>query len=457
MARNMTGAEARTRAMARTVVVLWICCVVCCAANDVTDERQKVILVLVDGCRWDYLEEPGLLGFRTLAENGVKAEYVLPVMPSSSYPNWYSIVTGLYPENHGFVSNIMYDEIHHDFFLMAPDANASLPHWWNHAEPIWITAEKHGRRTSMYWWDGCQVVIRGRKPTHCAQYISYWQWTTANTDYGYAFTHILDKLENNEVDMVMVYYEGVDAQGHASGPDSIRRKEALKSIDTLLLGLQEKMQKRKLYDKVNLVVVSDHGMTNIDSDHAMTIDIAPYIDLNDVHSILDSGAFSMIRPYIDKIEKVYKSLVDARIPGLRVYKRRDLPEEWHLKDSYLTQPIVIAADKGYSIKKLPKPDFSKGAESKSYRGGHGYDPVQVEEMRTIFLARGPGLKKGFVSPPLNQVDHYNMLCSLLGIPPNKNDGNMEAALNLLSGSRALRASLIVSIFLPFVFMFVFKS
>lgn len=442
--------------MTRSLVSCLCCVLWISVARAVSEDGQKVIVVLVDGCRWDYLKEPDLIGFRTLAENGVKAEYVMPVMPSNSYPNWYSIATGLYPEKHGFVNNIMYDSIHHDYFLMATHENASLPHWWNHAEPIWITAEKHGRRTSMYWWDGCQVTIRGRKPTHCAQYIGYWQWTTVNMDYGYAFNHILDKLENNEVDMVMVYYEAVDATGHVYGPDSSKRKEALKNFDNLLLTLQENMHKRKMDDKVNLVLVSDHGMINIGPEHVSTINIAPYIDLNDVQSVLDSGAFVMINPFQDKIDKVYRSLLDARIPGLRVYKKEDLPTEWHLKGSYLTLPIVIVADKGYTIKKLAKPDLSRDS-NKVYQGGHGYDPVQVEEMRTIFLARGPGFKKGFISPPLNQVDHYNAICELLGIPPNKNDGNMEAALNLLSGSSSLSNSFVLSFLLPFMFVLYFRS
>ncbi|KFM82403.1 Ectonucleotide pyrophosphatase/phosphodiesterase family member 6, partial [Stegodyphus mimosarum] len=145
-------------------------------------DTEKVILVLVDGVRWDYLNDSSYVGFKRMADNGVKAEYVTPVFPSNSYPNWYTIVTGLYPENHGIVQNYMYDTERDDLFLMALHSNASHPHWWNDAEPIWVTAEKRDLKSAVYWWDGCQVLIQGKKPTKCEEYANYWVWGKVNRD-----------------------------------------------------------------------------------------------------------------------------------------------------------------------------------------------------------------------------------------------------------------------------------
>ncbi|XP_064470617.1 glycerophosphocholine cholinephosphodiesterase ENPP6-like [Ornithodoros turicata] len=406
-----------------------------CRTASLGSRRPKLILVLVDGVRWDYLDEQHLPGFKALSEHGVKAQYVVPVMPANSYPNWYSIVTGLYGEDHGFVQNYMYDERHNDFFLMSPHPNASLPHWWQHAEPIWITAEKNGLRTAMYYWDGCQVEFQGRRPTLCIPYKNYWGWNSVSNDTRLVFDSLLNSFHNDTLDFGLVYYEGVDAHGHSSGPDSAQRRRSLRDIDSLLLHLQNEIRRRYMEHQVSLVVVSDHGMTNTDvKKGTKVIDIEPLIDYNDIHNMLDGGSFAMLRPYPDKVDKVYHSLKSANIEGLNVFKKNHLPRLYHLKRSYLTQPLVLTADVGYVIKRMSNPDKMMPVHSSFYKGSHGYDPLRLDDMRTIFLARGPGLKKGFMNEPVRMVDHYNLMCLLLGIRPNANSGNFAAVLPMLSSN-----------------------
>ncbi|KAH7950810.1 hypothetical protein HPB52_001936 [Rhipicephalus sanguineus] len=330
--------------------------------------RPRVLLFMVDGLRWDYLSEPHLPGFEELADTGVKAEYVVPVMPANSYPNCYSIVTGLYAERHGFVQNYMYDEKYDDYFLMAPHPNASNPHWWNHAEPVWVTAEKNGLRTGMYYWDGCQVEIRGVKPTICFPYRNFGKWPTAERD-----------------------------------------------------------TKAALSEALSIIVVSDHGMTDTSLDKNELIDIEPHIDASDIHCMLDGGAFSMLRPHRGKIDKVYAKLKSANIKGLNVFRKEELPESYHLRDSYLTQPIVLTTDPGYLLVKLRLTESEKQMpkSNRTVGGGHGYDPMKLADMRAIFLATGPGLKQGFQSGPIRMVDHYNVICRQLGIQPLENSGSLE--------------------------------
>ncbi|XP_055938718.1 glycerophosphocholine cholinephosphodiesterase ENPP6-like [Argiope bruennichi] len=414
------------------------------------DGANKLLLILVDGCRWDYPDQDsaGLPGFRKLAENGVRAPYVTPIFPSNSYPNWYTIMTGLYAESHSFVQNMMYDPHFGDFFLMGPNDTASVPHWWDSAEPLWITAEKKGLRSALYWWDGCQVEIRGRKPTFCRKYkyVGY-AWPTVNEDTREALLSALQLLGNNEMQLVQIYYEPVDFYGHKYGPNSIERKKAVKDIDDLLDLVQREMAGRGLLNKVNLVVVSDHGMTSTDSRGLSVINLQQLIDMDDIQYMIYYGATSMLLPYEGKLEKVYDAL--KGIPGLHVYLKREIPEHYHIKHNRLVLPILLVASKNYYIRGLDIPGKSIPTGSSISLGSHGYDPYEVPDMRGIFFARGPGLKKNYISPPLQMVDIYGILCELLGIQPLPNNGTKSVtkgivALPLSSANRLSQASVDVT-------------
>ncbi|CAN8013225.1 unnamed protein product, partial [Ixodes persulcatus] len=261
-------------------------------------------------------------------------------------------ISGLYGESHGFVQNHMYDEKYDDYFEMAPNPNASHAHWWNHAEPIWVTAEKNGLRTAMYWWDGCQVEIFGTKLTFCLPYKDLLDWENVTKDTQEALSKVLSEFEADELNFALVYFEPVDARGHQYGPDSPERQQALQDADAVIKHLMDDINHRNMQDQVSVVVVSDHGMTDTAEEKVTVIDIESLIDYNDIQVMLDGGSHSMLRPFPDKIEKVYNDLTIANIKGLHVYKREDLPDSYHLKHSYLTQPIVLTADPGYYIKKV---------------------------------------------------------------------------------------------------------
>ncbi|GBN73972.1 hypothetical protein AVEN_119873-1, partial [Araneus ventricosus] len=307
-------------------------------------------------------------------------------------------IGGLYAESHGFVQNMMYDAHFGDFFLMAPNDTASVSHWWDSAEPLWITAEKKGLRSALYWWDGCQVEIRGSKPTFCRKYkyVGY-AWPTVNDDTREALLTALQLLQNNEIHLVQIYYEPVDFYAdsevpvpenttqeeansssevlintpqinlqpaepgnssvkppsptkhihkispilrlsqatakhrikktavllasidnrnaikanleklfqkcHKFGPNSIERKKAVKDIDSLIDLAQREMATRGLLNKVNFVVLSDHGMTSTDSRGLSVINLNHLIDMADIQYMVYYGATSMLLPYDGKLEK----------------------------------------------------------------------------------------------------------------------------------------------------------
>lgn len=148
------------------------------------------------------------------------------------------------------VQNFMYDPKEKDTFLMTPHPNASHAHWWNEAEPIWITAEKNDVKTAVYWWDGCQVTIKGKEPTLCLEYQSYWTWPKPNEDTLDALNEILDNFQNEDWRLGLVYYEAVDAMGHAFGSESQERRDAMQDFDKILTTLQDEIEKRNMQNEV---------------------------------------------------------------------------------------------------------------------------------------------------------------------------------------------------------------
>ena len=179
------------------------------------ENNSKLLIILVDGFRWDYVaRDKTLKGFPKIAQNGVSAKYVKPIFPENSYPNWYSITTGRYAENHGFIQNYMYDNVTHELFLMSPAPNCSHPYWWTQSEPLWITAEKNDIKTAMYVWDGCQVTIDGVSVTHCEPYHSVSEnITIANNETRNYGQQILDDFAADKYRLALLYHEFVDHTG----------------------------------------------------------------------------------------------------------------------------------------------------------------------------------------------------------------------------------------------------
>jgi len=268
------------------------------------------------------------------------------------------------------------------------------------------------------------VEIKGKRPKFCRKNSDARKpWPDLKIDYNEAFSTSLDLFANEEIELVQIYLLPVDAIGHKFGPDSDERKAVLLEIDGLLDMMQEEMEKRGLIDKVNIVVVSDHGMTSTDAKTVIVIDLQHYLDVSDILYMVYYGSTSMILPYEGKLEKVYDAL--QHVPGLKVYKKEDIPEHYHIKNSHLTLSLLLVASKGYSIKGFNIPGKSIPSQSSVTLGSHGYDPYEVPDMRGIFLARGPKLRNNYISPPLQMVDVYNILCNLLSMQPLPNNGTQS--------------------------------
>ncbi|XP_061163269.1 glycerophosphocholine cholinephosphodiesterase ENPP6-like [Saccostrea echinata] len=375
---------------------------------------SKLVVILMDGFRWDYFDHVNLPGFANMAKEGVKAEYMLSDYPTLSYPNYYSIMTGLHCESHGMVGNFMHDVTNDKNFLIGVNPDQNLSIWWDDAEPVWITAEKEGKKSYFFYWPGCEVTIRGRKPTLCVDYK-----LSLIPEFEYSLQETLKLLHNDTADLIGIYLEAPDHYGHKFGVDSQNLTTLLQDIDNSLQSFRQRLTSLNLQNDANIMIFSDHGMTNI----TKMVNITDVLDLQDIKVILSEVPYVSIWPMNGKLEKVYNDLVTANKPNVTVYKKELIPDRYRLKNHPRTAPIVIEADSGTAIVAPWKCNecagyFKPGTTS---IGMHGYDNTDPD-MRAIFRATGPAFRKNFVSKPIANVELYQIMCDILGIKPKENNG-----------------------------------
>ncbi|GFY45365.1 hypothetical protein TNIN_451601 [Trichonephila inaurata madagascariensis] len=317
---------------------------------------------------------------------------------------------------------------------MIPAAGAADPHWWNDAEPIWITAEKNNKKSALYWWAGCEVEIKGAHPTICErQYYDGPPIKEVTTDFQERIDDFIEmfkyskRFEDDRLSLVLMYYSSVDFNGHYNGPKSSDVKKALQDVDEILYKMQQKIREAHLQYDVNIMVVSDHGMTDTRANVVRHIDLKKYAP--SIKHQMDYGGFSAIIPQPGMLNKLVQEISADKIEGLRIYKKEDLPEKYHLKGSSKTAPLILIAKQGYYIDRLGDPQ--KVSNGDKFVGHHGYDPEEVEDMRTIFLATGPDFKKGTKTDVLHITDIYNVMCTILNIPALPNNGSWDRAKSML--------------------------
>lgn len=389
---------------------------------------NKLLLFLMDGFRWDYFDrkELNLPGFQRMIREGSKAEYLVPDFPSLSYPNYYSIMTGLHCEDHGMVGNYMFDTKHNESFLIGINKAQYHSYWWDDGEPLWVTAEKQGKRTYFYHWPGCEVTIRGVKPTYCLKYpiLGY----PKLKDMQNAISEGLELFSNGSAEVVGIYVELPDKYGHKYGPSSQQLNQKLEEIDAEMGKLLDELETRHLRDEVNVMIFSDHGMTEVSPNRV--INITDYIDTDDLRVVLDAGANVYIWPNPGKLDKVYNDLVAMDNPHVTVLKKEDIPDKWYYRNHYRTSPILLVAESGWYITTPLLPQYYSYFGSGPMQGTHGFDNFEID-MRGIFLATGPDVAQNVVLKGFSNIHIYQVMCYMLGINPSPNDGEWGAVHGIL--------------------------
>lgn len=399
------------RSVRGSIVVLFAHTLVLFAGGCRSTPSPVLVLISFDGWRADYGTRTPTPHLDALARRGVRAESLVPVFPSTTFPNHYSIVTGLYPEHHGIIANEMEDpQIGERFTMSAP--TALDPRWWS-GEPLWNTAGRQGRMTASMFWPGSEVSIDGQRPTY---------WFKYNDDMPNAdrVKQVLDWLalpEGRRPSFVTLYFSDVDTAGHRDGPDSPQVAAAVARLDSLLGDVVSGVDRLGLTPQTTIAVVSDHGMAALDPSRVIFAD--DYLDLSTV-DIVEWSPVLALRPRQAQDDAVAGALAD-RHPALHVYRREQMPERFHYRSNPRIPPILALADEGWTITSHARFDRQR-ARGIPMGGAHGFDP-ESRSMRALFVAAGPRLRRGVVVPPLANVHLYDFFCAVLGVDPAANDGD----------------------------------
>ena len=388
------------------------------AAADLT---STVILISFDGWRWDYETKAPAPNLRSLMARGVRAESLIPSFPSKTYPNHYTIVTGLYPGHHGIVANNIKDPGTGRTFAMTKPEEVRDPMWWG-GEPVWVAVERQGQSAAAMFWPGSEAPIGGVRPRYWTAYDGRYP----PNDRVDQVLRWLDLSPAERPTFVTLYVSDTDAAGHDDGPDSQAVREAIVRVDGYLGRLLRGLERRALTDRVNIVVVSDHGMAAVSPDRVVVLD--DYISLGDVE-VADINPTVGLFPKAGKEEEVYRALVDAH-PRLHVYRRGTTPESWHYRDHPRIPPIIGVVDEGWQVIRRSTMDAVRAGRIRPAGGLHGYDPAAMS-MRGLFVAAGPAFRRGVTVPAFENVHIYNALAHILAVTPAPNDGDPAIARSLL--------------------------
>ncbi|XP_076461786.1 ectonucleotide pyrophosphatase/phosphodiesterase family member 5-like [Babylonia areolata] len=295
----------------------------------------KVLLVSMDGFRWDYIKSvAGLTSFSRLSDTGCSVDFVHPAFATKTFPCHYTIATGLHEESHGILANRMYDPVRNASF----SKRSTESFWWEGGEPIWVTAERQNKRSAVYFWPGSDAEIRGYRPS---QYLVYNQ----SVPFPQRVETALGWLEHGGKDLVLLYFHEPDKTGHLYGPSSTQVADKVREMDGILGLIMKTMEEKKL-DDVNLILTSDHGMTDVNAQHRL-LNLWDYLDRDTVAMVPDSGTVTAILPVEGREAQV---LSDARkIPHVTVYRKDEIPERLHYKHNPRVMPIIILSDEGWIL------------------------------------------------------------------------------------------------------------
>ncbi len=404
----------------RSITLVFLTFFICgCSQKKVPSEHPNpLLLISFDGFRYDYLSKTDTPNFDVFIAEGVQAKGLTPVFPSKTFPNHYSIATGLYPENSGLVGNTMYDPELEQWYRIRDREAVQNPEWYN-GEPIWNTAEKQGLNAGTMFWVGSEAAVQDMRPTH-------WKLFDGEMPFKARIDTVvqwLSRTDSSRVDVATLYFENVDKAGHRNGLDSDSLQHAIQQSDRLLGYLKSELQKQQLWEDTNIIVLSDHGM--IDLSAQKTIELDQIINLHNVERIVWAPA-TMIQPKDGMKEDMYQALKREE-ENYRVYKKEDLPERYRIKKSPRVPELVIVADAGYTfISKDYKDRFMKSLPSAT----HGYDPAD-RQMHAFFAARGPSFKKGQTVEAFQNIHIYELMAHLLKLEPAPNDGSIDSVKTLL--------------------------
>ncbi|MGY4397809.1 putative AlkP superfamily pyrophosphatase or phosphodiesterase [Sphingomonas sp. UYAg733] len=373
------------------------------------------ILVSIDGFRPDYLTRGVTPVLSALAAGGVTAP-MRPSFPSKTFPNHYTLVTGLRPDHNGIVANTMEDANRPgETFTMATDD----PFWWSGAEPLWVTADKAGIRTATMFWPGSNVPVGGTRAPKWPNTITGgarpddWQQFNQAVSGTQRVNAVIDWMRRPAATrprFVTLYFDTVDTAGHIFGPDDTRTTIAVGDIDKTIGELVDGLT--SLGQPANLVVVADHGMAATSSERVVALDkVADPAD----YRIVETGPYAALAAIPGHEAALEKALLKPH-DHMQCWRKADIPARFAYGKNPRVPPYLCLAETGWSINKSAPADQFSG-------GNHGYDNADPA-MAALFIANGPAFANGRVLPAFDNVDIQPLLAATLGIAPAATDGSL---------------------------------
>jgi predicted AlkP superfamily pyrophosphatase or phosphodiesterase len=377
-----------------------------------TQGKHYVVMVSLDGFRYDYAKKYGAKHLDALAAQGASApEGMIPAYPSITFPNHYTLVTGLYPEHHGIVANSFYDPARKQRYSYTDKASETDGSWYG-GTPLWVLAEKQGMRSACFFWPGSEAAIQGIRPSYYLTFDNKFP-DEKRIDQVVAWLRLPPEQRPH---FITLYYYQPDHSGHEDGPDSPEVRDAVHHVDELIGKLKASLD--GLHLPIDLIVVADHGMEKV---QGTWIDLDKFADLT---NFVTDGSLLYPNSEADA-EKAYNQLkkADSRFT---VYRLKNVPAALHFNENpregdpviIPTGPYLIRAHGPTEVLNKPPPV-----------GMHGYDPAMMKSMRAIFYAAGPDIRAGSTVRPFENVNVYPLVAHLLGLDAPKVDGS----LNVLSG------------------------
>jgi len=367
-------------------------------------QRDKPYLVLVslDGFRWDYPDTGNTPALDRIAAGGVRAERMIPVFPTLTFPNHYSIATGLYPARHRLVGN-KFPNADRSAWYSLRDRDAVQDGRWYGGEPVWVAAEKAGMVTAAYYFVGTEAAVQGVP-------LSYWSPFDASVPGRARVRRVLEWLAmpaESRPHFVTLYFEDVDTATHRYGPGSAEARAAIVRVDGYLGALLDGIAGLPIADRVYVFVVSDHGQLEKKIDD----DILVIDELADLHGVdvVDHGAAAFLYTADAARAGEIHDVINGHWTHGRAYLRSETPPAWQVTAAAGFADVIVQADPGWLVYST-----SSRVERRS-RGDHGWAP-EAPGMHAIFLASGPRLPKGVRTGPIRAVDVYPLMMAVLGLP-----------------------------------------
>ncbi|KAJ5371667.1 Alkaline phosphatase-like alpha/beta/alpha [Penicillium concentricum] len=394
------------------------------------------IVISLDGFRADFLDRGLTPALNSLVANGVSPQYMTPSFPSVTFPNHFTLMTGLYPESHGIVGNTFWDPgMKEEFYYTHPTVSMQ-PKWWM-AEPLWVTAEKQRVRTAIHMWPGSEAHIGDREPSFVDKYNGTEVWSR-KVDRILEFLD-LPGLENESQmtperpQFIAAYLPDVDRDGHKFGPNSAEIRKTISEADNMVASIMAGLEKRNLTEVVNIVVVSDHGMATTSTERLIQLD-----DLIDYDLIehIDGWPSNGLRPKrpedLETLRKQLEKVAPEYEHAFEFYTRETMPERYHFSNNERIAPLWVIPKTGWAIVNRSEFDVKKALRTgEKYHplGIHGYDH-EHPLMRAIFIARGPAFphKPNSRVEPFQNIEVYNIVCDSLGVNPLPGNGTLRLPL-----------------------------